>query len=144
LCLCIADIFNTFDLSICILEDYDTSKWTLKHTVNTLQLFGLNNIGLGSKAANADHRVIAVHLEWNLIFLVGEDRTLMAYDMSRRKVHVLPTWVVHYFKSTRSIYLNGPHYLPYVPLFMKSLAKQTVYMLYFVGRTCLCSGKELF
>ena len=78
------------DLSIWILEDYGTSKWTLKHTVNTLQLFGLNNIGLGSKAANADYRVIAVHLEWILIFLVGEDRTLMAYDMSHIKVHVLP------------------------------------------------------
>ena len=118
----IDDIFNMSDLSIQILEDYGTSKWTLKHTVNTLQLFGLNNIGLGSKATNADYRVIAVHLEWNLIFLVGEDKTLMAYDMSHRKVHVLPAWVVHYPKSTCSIYLNGPHYLPYVSLFMESLA----------------------
>jgi hypothetical protein len=57
--------------------------------VNTLQLFGLSNIGLGSEAANADYRVIVVHLEWNLIFLIGEDRTLMAYDLSRRKVYVL-------------------------------------------------------
>ena len=95
----------------------------MKHTVNTLQLFGLNNIGLGSEATNADYRVIAVHLEWNLIFLVGEDRTLMAYGMSHRKVHVLPARVVHYPKSTWSIYLNGPHYLPYVPLFMESLAE---------------------
>jgi hypothetical protein len=71
-----------------------------------------------------DYRVIAVHLEWNLIFLVGEDRTLMAYDMSHRKVHVLPTRVVRYRRSTWSIYLNGPHYLPYVPLFMKSFAEQ--------------------
>ena len=37
-----------------------------------------------------DYRVIAVHLEWNLIFLIGEDKTLMAYDMSHIKVHVLP------------------------------------------------------
>jgi hypothetical protein len=36
LCVCIADIFNRSDLSIWILEDYGTSKWTLKHTVNTL------------------------------------------------------------------------------------------------------------
>ena len=100
LCLCIADIFNRSDLSIKILEDYGTSKWTLKHTVNMLHLFGLNNIGLGSEAANADYRVIVVHLEWNLIFLVGEDRTLMAYDMSYRKVYVLPTWVGSYPKST--------------------------------------------
>jgi hypothetical protein len=35
-----------------------------------LQLFGLKNIGLGSEAANADYRLITVHLEWNLIFLI--------------------------------------------------------------------------
>ena len=63
LCLYIADIFNTSDLSIWILKDYGTSKWTLKHTVNTLQLFGLNNIRLDFEVANADYRVIAVHLE---------------------------------------------------------------------------------
>jgi hypothetical protein len=45
-----------------------------------LQLFGQNNIGLGFEATNADYRVIAVHLEWNLIFLVGEDRTLMRWN----------------------------------------------------------------
>jgi len=100
LCLCIADIFNRFDLSIWILEDYSTSKWTLKHTVNTLQLFGLNNTRLGSDATNADYRVITFHLEWNLIFLVREDRTLMAYDMSHKKVHVLPVRVVRYPRST--------------------------------------------
>ena len=124
LCLCIADIFNMSNLSIQILEDYGTSKWTLKHTVNKLQLFELNNIGLGSKATNTDYRVIAVHLEWNLIFLVVEDITLMAYDMSCRKVHVLPARVVRYTRSTGSIYLNGPHYLSYIPLFMESLAEQ--------------------
>ena len=99
-CLCIVDIFNTSNLSIWILEGYGTSKWTLRHMVNTLQLFGLNNIGLSSEAANVDYRVIAVHLEWNLIFLVGEDSTLMAYDMSHIKVHVLPARVVRYPKST--------------------------------------------
>ena len=91
--------------------------------MNMLQLFGLNNIGIGSEAANADYRVIAGHLEWNLIFLIGENRTLMAYNMSRRKVHVLPSWVVRYPRSTENFCLNGPHYLPYVPLFMKSLAE---------------------
>jgi hypothetical protein len=52
-----------YDLLIWILEDYGTSKWILKHIVNMLWLFGLNNIRLGSEAANADYRVIAVHLE---------------------------------------------------------------------------------
>ena len=36
LCLCIADIFDRSDLSIRILKDYGTSKWTLKHMVNML------------------------------------------------------------------------------------------------------------
>jgi hypothetical protein len=65
-----------------------------------LQLFGPNNIGLSSEATNADYRVIAVHLEWNSIFLIGEGRTLMACDMSRIKVHVLPARVIRYPKST--------------------------------------------
>jgi hypothetical protein len=70
--------------------------------------------------------VIAVHLEWNLIFLVREDRTLLSYDMNHRKVHVLPTWVICYSRPTWSLCINGngPHYLSYVPLFMESLAKQ--------------------
>jgi hypothetical protein len=48
----------------------------------------------------------------------------MAYDMSHRKVHVLPARAVRYPKSTWSIYFNGPHYLSYVPLIMESLAEQ--------------------
>jgi hypothetical protein len=68
--------------------------------MNTLQQFGLNNIRLGFEATNADYRVIVVHLEWNLIFPVWEDRTLMAYDMSHRKVHVLPAWIICYSRST--------------------------------------------
>jgi hypothetical protein len=35
--------------------------------------------------------MIAVHLEWNLIFLIGEDRTLLAYDMNHKKFYALPT-----------------------------------------------------
>jgi hypothetical protein len=33
LCLCTANTLNRYELSIWILEDYDTSKWTLKHKV---------------------------------------------------------------------------------------------------------------
>jgi hypothetical protein len=40
--------------------------------------------------------MIVVHLEWNLIFLVVEDRALLAYDMNHRKVHVLPIQVICY------------------------------------------------
>ena len=77
-------------LSIWILEDYGSSKWTLKHKMTTLELFGKKNIEIGTEVCDAAYRVIAVHLEWNLIFLVGEDKSLLAYDMNRSKVHVLP------------------------------------------------------
>jgi hypothetical protein len=144
LCLCIVDISNTSDLSIWILKDYGTSKWTLKHTVNTLQLLGPNNIGLGSEAANADYGVIAAHLEWNLIFLVGEDRTLMAYDMSRKKVHALPIQVVHYPKSTE--YLFEWTSLSTLCSLVHGVISRAVkvHILYFIVRTYLCSGRELF
>jgi hypothetical protein len=81
-------------LSIWILEDYGSNRWILKHTMTTLEIFGQNNIEFGYKVCDAEYRVIAVHLEWNLIFLVGEDKTLLAYDMNHRKVHVLPTRVI--------------------------------------------------
>ena len=57
-----------------MLEGYDTSKWTLKHKVTTLEIFGRDNIQFGYDVCDADYRVIVVHLEWNLIFLVREDK----------------------------------------------------------------------
>ena len=87
--------------------------------MNTLQLFGLNNIGLGSEATIVDYRVVVVHLEWNFIFLVGKDITLIANDMDRRKIHV-----IHFCRSRGHFHMNMPCYLPYVPLFIESLAKQ--------------------
>ena len=124
LCLCTADIYTMTQLSIWILENYDSNRWTLKRTVTTLDIFGQNNIEFDYKVYDAEYRVIAVHLEWNLIFLIGEDRTLLAYDMNHKKVHVLPTWVICYSRPTQSLCINGPHYLPYVPLLMESLAEQ--------------------
>ena len=70
--------------------NYGTAKWTLKHTVTMLEIFGWNNIQFGYDVCDADYRVIATHLEWNLIFLVGEDKKLIAYDMNIKKVLVLP------------------------------------------------------
>ena len=81
-------------LSIWILVDYGSNRWTLKHMVTMLEIFGQNNIEFGYEVCDMEYRVIAVHLEWNLIFLVGEDRTLLAYDMNYEKVHDLPTWVI--------------------------------------------------
>ena len=92
--------------------------------MTTLEIFGRNNIQFGYDVCDANYRVIAVHVEWNLIFLVGEDRTLIAYDMNRRKVLVLPTQVMRYPRPTWRLCPEGPHYLPYVPLFMESVGEQ--------------------
>jgi hypothetical protein len=87
-------------LSIWILEDYGSNRWTLKHTVTTLKIFGHNNIEFGYEVCDAEYRLIAVYLEWNLIFFVGEDKTLLAYDINHRKVHILPTRVIRYPRPT--------------------------------------------
>ena len=124
LCLCTTDIYTMTQLSIWILENYGSNRRTLKRTVTTLEIFGQNNIEFGYEVCDMEYRVIAVHLEWNLIFLVGEDRTLLAYDMNHINFYVLPTWVIHCPRPTWSLCINGPHYLPYVPLLMESLAEQ--------------------
>ena len=52
--------------------------------MTTLELFGKKNIEIGTEVCDVAYRVIAVYPEWNLIFLVGEDKTLLAYDMNRK------------------------------------------------------------
>jgi hypothetical protein len=74
LCVCTASMFRKYQLSFWVLEDYGSDNWTLKHTVTTLKIFGRNNIEFGYNVFNADYTMIAVHLEWNLIFLVGENK----------------------------------------------------------------------
>jgi hypothetical protein len=100
LCLCIVDTLNRYELSIWILEDYVTSKWTLKHKVTTLELFEKENIKIGNEVCDVAYRVITVHPEWNLSFLIGEDKSLLAYDMNRSKVYVLPAQAIGYPRST--------------------------------------------
>jgi hypothetical protein len=86
--------------------------------VTTLVLFQKKNIEIGTEVCDVSYRVIVVHSEWNLIFLAGEDKSLLAYDMNCSKVHVLPAWAIGYLRSTwKLLCMNDePHYLPYVPL----------------------------
>ena len=88
------------------------------------ELFGYINIKVGSELRDEEYRVIIVHPEWNFIFLVGKDRTLIAYDMDHRKVHVLHACVICFCRSRGCFHMNRPYYLPYVPLLMESLAEQ--------------------
>ena len=96
----------------------------MKHVIDTNELFGHMNIKVGSELCDEEYRVITVHLEWNFIFLVGKDRTLIAYDMDRRNVHVIHAHVIRFCISRGRFHMNRPYYLPYVPLFMESLAEQ--------------------
>jgi hypothetical protein len=93
-------MFRKYQLLFWVLEDYGTNNWTLKHTVTTLEIFGWNNVEIGYDICDANYRVIAVLLEWNLIFLVGENKKLITYDMNLRKVLVLPTQVMQYRRPT--------------------------------------------
>ena len=43
------------------------------------------NIKVSFELCDEEYRVITVHPEWNFIFLVGKDRTLIAYDMDHRR-----------------------------------------------------------
>ena len=122
--MCCADFHNMSWLLVWILEDYGTDNWILTHVVDTKELFGHMNIKVGSKLCDEEYRVITVHLEWNFIFLVGNDRTLIAYDMDLRKVHVIHARVIRFCRSRGHFHMNRPYYLPYVPLFMESLAEQ--------------------
>ena len=92
--------------------------------MDTEELFGCMNIKVGSELCNEEYRVITVHLEWNFIFLVGKDRTLIAYDMDRRKVHVIHARVIRFCRSRGCFHMNRSYYFSYVPLFMESSAEQ--------------------
>jgi hypothetical protein len=58
-------------------------------------VFGKTNIQFGYVDYDLDYTAITVHVEWNLIFFVGVKRTIIAYDMDRRKVNVMPASVNH-------------------------------------------------
>jgi hypothetical protein len=82
------------------------------------------NIKVGSELCDEEYRVITVHPEWNFIFIIRKDRTLIAYNMDRKKVHVIHARVIRFCRSRWRFHMNKPYYLSYVPLFMESLAEQ--------------------
>ncbi|CAL4899160.1 unnamed protein product [Urochloa decumbens] len=86
-------------LGIWVLENKDSKKWTLKDTGRSEHLFGTKN-------------VVAIHPDRNMVFCVfGRERTLKSYDMDSRK-----ECIICYLGSSEI-----EHFIPYVPLFSKSL-----------------------
>nr|XP_045090269.1 uncharacterized protein LOC109783479 [Aegilops tauschii subsp. strangulata] len=112
-------------LSVWVLEDYLTGKWTLKHNVSHLHLFGREY------SSFADYyRVISIHQEHSFgwaaavpgsvtflkapLWVFGEEQTLMSYDMDSGELCIIRQlgWECR------------PPYVPYVHLFSESLGDE--------------------
>ena len=98
----------------------------MKHTVSTLNVFGWTDTQFGFLDCDADYTTIAIHPEWNIIFLVEEERTIIAYNMDNRKVYVIPALAIWYVRCSvlPEDFISRPYYLPYVPLFLEKLAEE--------------------
>jgi hypothetical protein len=94
LCVCTVGGRNMSQLLIWIFRDYGTNEWTLKHTISTLNVFGKSDIQFGFLDCDVDYTMIAVHLEWNMIFFVGKEPLL----------HM--TWTVEKFMSSLPLSLG--------------------------------------
>jgi hypothetical protein len=87
-------------------------------------LLGRINIIFGYLDFDDEDIVITVHPKWNLIFFAREDETIIAYNMDRKKVHVIHVCVFRYGKHTvKKELICGPYYISYVPLFLDSLVE---------------------
>jgi hypothetical protein len=96
---------NVCQLSVWALEDYGSAKWTLKHTVNILELFGRHG-----REDDESYEMLAIHPDCNLIFLTDGKNKTISYDMDNRGVHVICT-------SEDLMYSQ-----PYVPCFAEWLS----------------------
>lgn len=79
---------NGYPISVWILENYASGKWTLKHETSVPEMLG--------RPLEDDecYNLVTMHPEYNLIFLNGgvrPEQTLMSYDMDTQKLHVIST-----------------------------------------------------
>jgi len=109
----VSDKSEDYELSVWVLEDYNSENWSLKYSVNPLYLFGAT---CHSKFGD-DSIVISIHPEHDVIMIVmvcGAEKTLMSFDMCHMRRHFISRLGCHC--STRCI--------PYVPLLSGSLADE--------------------
>ncbi|TVU41218.1 hypothetical protein EJB05_14718, partial [Eragrostis curvula] len=72
---------NFSQITIWVLEDYNSDEWSVKNSVSSLQLFG--RISLDQYKYN----VVAIHPDRNLVFFVQHwDRKLISYNMDSKEV----------------------------------------------------------
>ncbi|CAN6165399.1 unnamed protein product [Urochloa humidicola] len=76
------------EMSIWVLQDYDTQKWVLKDTVSFLKLFGI----VSCTRCRLDFFVVAIHQDCNVLFILQPHNRLIAYDMDRKEVSVIATF----------------------------------------------------
>jgi hypothetical protein len=93
---------HDYQLYVWVLEDYDTGKWILRHTVNVLELFGRH-----CRKGTEFYKMFAIHPECDLIFLTDGAKMTVSYDMDNQKVNVI---------STSKEFFGG---LPYTPCFVE-------------------------
>jgi len=97
------------ELSVWVLEDYDTQEWILKHNMSSLQF-----LGLLSRPVD-DFDILAIHPYHNLIILVQHwNQKLVSYNMDSKELRALRTLGKGYRILT-----------PYVPCFMESAVLTT-------------------
>ncbi|KAL6647568.1 hypothetical protein ACP70R_015005 [Stipagrostis hirtigluma subsp. patula] len=105
-----ADGKQSCELSIWVLEDYDTQEWVLKHTVAFLKLFGKKNCIYYEN----DFRFLGMHPDCNVVFFVQPSNLeLISYDMDRQEVSVIGAFKNDYWRMRA---------VPYVPYFKDSMA----------------------
>ena len=103
----------------------------MKHIVSILKVFAQTNIEFSNYSYYDvnEYSYSTVHPEWNLLLFigVGVENDIVAYNMDRRKVHVITTCYSQFLKHVILPEINSrPYYLPYVPLFseLESLAEE--------------------
>uniref|UniRef100_A0ACD5TX12 Uncharacterized protein n=1 Tax=Avena sativa TaxID=4498 RepID=A0ACD5TX12_AVESA len=80
------DTQHDCQLNVWVLEDHESGKWNLKHTVNALELFGRRR-----RKDTQAYKMFAIHPECNLIFITDEEAMTVSYDIDNQKVHVIST-----------------------------------------------------
>jgi hypothetical protein len=91
-------------MSIWVLEDYDTEAWILKHNVSSSQFFELLSHPI------KDFHIVAIHPDHNSFILVQHwNQKLVSYNMDTQELHGLCTLGKGYVIIT-----------PYVPCFLES------------------------
>ncbi|KAL6600314.1 hypothetical protein ACP70R_045114 [Stipagrostis hirtigluma subsp. patula] len=69
------------EMSVWVLEDYNTEDWVLKHTVSIMGLFELSHWG---------HDLVTIHPDCNVVFFCQPSKQkLVSYNMDSKEVRVI-------------------------------------------------------